>query len=533
MFMMKRRKYRIHNLLLSASAAIFLLATVHPGVISAENKATVYFFWGKGCPHCSKEETFLEHLRERYPQLEVKSFEVWFSPENARLFVEIAEAYGMKPQGVPVTFFGDFEPITGYRSDEITGKTIEDRIKYCIEHGCTDPREKLAKKPLTSETGRLSEEQRSLPSDLRERPSQLPDAIGNGKEKTLPSPGPAASERNGIRGKIPPRDNAPEFREITLQSPPEKSVPKAGKEGGGSSTAEEVAAKKQPSSIDRAERIITLPVFGEMDTTKITLPVLTLVLAGLDGFNPCAFFVLFMLLSILVYAKSRKRMLLIGGTFVFFSGFIYFLFMSAWLNIFLHIGELMVITTIAGIIAVIIAAINIKDFFLFEQGVSLVISEKAKPKLFERMRTLLKATSLPSMMVGTIVLAIVANAYELLCTVGFPMVFTRVLTLQNLPLLHYYVYLLAYNVIYVIPLTVIVLMFSITLGAKKLTEWQGRVLKLLSGLMMLFLGLVLLINPALLNNMLLSVGLLASALSVAIIIIFATKKFKRVPGNTR
>jgi hypothetical protein len=193
----------------------------------------------------------------------------------------------------------------------------------------------------------------------------------------------------------------------------------------------------------------------------------------------------------------------------------------------------MVITTIAGIIAVIIAAINIKDFFLFEQGVSLVIPEKAKPKLFERMRTLLKATSLPSMMVGTIVLAIVANAYELLCTVGFPMVFTRVLTLQNLPLLHYYVYLLAYNVIYVIPLTVIVLMFSITLGAKKLTEWQGRVLKLLSGLMMLFLGLVLLINPALLNNMLLSVGLLASALSVAIIIIFATKKFKRVPGNTR
>jgi hypothetical protein len=85
----------------------------------------------------------------------------------------------------------------------------------------------------------------------------------------------------------------------------------------------------------------------------------------------------------------------------------------------------------------------------------------------------------------------------------------------------------------VIPLGVIVLTFSITLGAKKLTEWQGRVLKLLSGLMMLFLGLVLLINPALLNNMLLSVGLLVSALSVAMIIIFTTKRIKRVPGNTK
>jgi hypothetical protein len=226
-------------------------------------------------------------------------------------------------------------------------------------------------------------------------------------------------------------------------------------------------------------------------------------------------------------------MLLIGGTFVFFSGLIYFLFMSAWLNIFLHIGELMVITTIAGVIAVIIAAINIKDFFLFEQGVSLVIPEKAKPRLFERMRTLLKATSLPSMMAGTIVLAIVSNAYELLCTVGFPMVFTRVLTLQNLPVFHYYFYLLIYNVIYVIPLAVIVLTFSITLGARKLTEWHGRVLKLISGLMMLFLGLVLLINPTLLNNMLLSIGLLASALSVAILIIVTTKKIKRVSEDTK
>jgi len=458
--------------------------------------------------------------------------EVWFSPENARLFVEIAEAYGMKPQGVPITFIGDFEPIIGYRSDEITGRIIEDRIKYCVEHGCKDPGEKLGKKPPTSETGRISEEQRLLPSDIGERPSHLPDATGSGKEKTLPSPEPTPSEGKGIRGKIPSRDSAPQLSETTLQSPPRKGIPEAGREGGRPSPSGEEAAKKQ-SSIDHAERIIVLPVFGEMDTRKMTLPVLTLVLAGLDGFNPCAFFVLFMLLSILVYAKSRKRMLLIGGTFVFFSGFIYFLFMSAWLNIFLHIGELMVITTIAGIIAVIIAAINIKDFFLFEQGVSLVIPDKAKPKLFERMRTLLKATSLPSMMVGTIVLAIVANAYELLCTIGFPMVFTRVLTLQNLPLLDYYLYLLTYNVIYVIPLAVIVLTFSITLGAKKLTEWQGRVLKLLSGLMMLFLGLVLLINPALLNNMLLSVGLLVSALSVAMIIIFTTKRIKRVPGNTK
>jgi hypothetical protein len=272
------------------------------------------------------------------------------------------------------------------------------------------------------------------------------------------------------------------------------------------------------------DEVVLLPLFGKIDTTKMALPVLTIMLAGLDGFNPCAFFVLFTLLGILVHAQSRQRMLIIGGTFVFFSGFIYFIFMAAWLNLFMHIGQLKIITVIAGIIALIIASINIKDFFFFKRGVSLAIPEKAKPKLFERMRNLLKATSLTSMFIGTIVLAVAANAYELLCTIGFPMVFTRVLTLHNLPTFAYYLYLILYNIIYVIPLAAIVLVFTITLGSRKLTEWQGQVLKLISGLMMLGLGLVLLINPALFNNPLIAAGLLGIALIISGILIFITKK---------
>jgi len=112
----------------------------------------------------------------------------------------------------------------------------------------------------------------------------------------------------------------------------------------------------------------------------------------------------------------------------------------------------------------------------------------------------------------------------LLCTVGFPMVFTRVLTLHDLPTFSYYSYLFFYNVVYVIPLAAIVLVFTITLGSRKLTEWQGQVLKLISGLMMLGLGLVLLINPALFNNPLVAAGLLVIALIISGILIFITKK---------
>lgn len=267
-----------------------------------------------------------------------------------------------------------------------------------------------------------------------------------------------------------------------------------------------------------------------MDTAKLSLPVITIVLAGMDSFNPCAFFVLFFLLSMLIYAKSRKRMLLIGGTFVFFSALIYFLFMSAWLNLFLFVGQLMVITTLAGVVALVVAAINIKDFFFFEKGFSLVIPESAKPGLFKRMRNLLKAESIPAMMVGTVVLAVAANTYELLCTAGFPMVFTRILTLNNLPTLDYYLYIAFYNLVYVIPLFLIVLMFVTTLGARKLSEWEGQVLKLVSGMMMLCLGSVLLIDPALLNNVVTGAGLLALSLVASGIIILISGKMGKAAG---
>lgn len=272
--------------------------------------------------------------------------------------------------------------------------------------------------------------------------------------------------------------------------------------------------------------VIKIPLFGTLDATVVSLPVLAVVLGFIDGFNPCAFFVLFFLLSMLVYAKSRKRMALIGGIFVFFSGLIYFVFMSAWLNFFLVTQSLVYITTIAGLIALVIALINIKDFFAFKKGVSLSISDNNRKSLIKKMRGLLKAESLPTMIVGTIVLAVSANLYELLCTAGFPMVFTKALTLQSLSMANYYLYLLLYCIVYVIPLLIIVLVFTVTLGSKKLSQEQGEVLKLLSGMMMLALGGMLVFKPALLNNIVASIVLIFGALCLTFVIVYIRKKIK-------
>jgi len=114
--------------------------------------------------------------------------------------------------------------------------------------------------------------------------------------------------------------------------------------------------------------------FGAMHYQDFSLPVFTLLIASLDAFNPCAFFILFFLLSLMVNQRSRLRMLVIGCTFVLCSGLMYFLFVSAWLNLFLITEQLVVITAIAGFIAIIFGSLNIKDYFYFKQGVSLSLS---------------------------------------------------------------------------------------------------------------------------------------------------------------
>lgn len=284
--------------------------------------------------------------------------------------------------------------------------------------------------------------------------------------------------------------------------------------------------REDPSLLDKEVGTISVPYFGKIDSANASLPVFTVVIAGLDAFNPCAFFVLLLLLSLIANVQSRRRMLLIGGVFVFFSGLVYFVFMAAWLNLFLVLGELKVVTLVAAAIAIGVSLINIKDYFWFKQGAALSIPESAKPGLYHRIRLLVNASSLSVLVFGTIALAVMANMYELLCTSGFPMVFTRVLTLKKLSPLDYYLYLALYNAVYVVPLALIVLAFYVTLGSRKLSEEEGRMLKLLSGLMMLGLGLLLWFAPEMLSNVFIAVGLLGGAALLSVIIITIQRKVK-------
>ncbi len=426
----------------------------------------LYFFWSLTCPHCREAHPFIEALPEELPWLVVHQYELTEQQENAYMYVDMAASLGQEAMYVPAFLFCE-TMITGYGSADTTGAEIKQQLIDC-------------------QAAAQAEAVAAAPPAQAEAVAAAPPAPAQEDEAAAVDPVASVSE------------------------------------GGAPAAADSAPAVE-------TEAMLAIPLIGEINAAGLSLPVMTAVIAGLDAFNPCAFFVLMFLLSLMVHARSRGRMLLIGGIFVLFSGLIYFVFMAAWLNVFLWIGELKLITTLAGIVAVVIALINIKDFYWYKQGVSLTIPESAKPGLYARMRNLVQAGSLGAMLVSTVLLAIAANSYELLCTAGFPMVYTRILTMEELPPLVYYAYLAAYNLIYIVPLLAIVVVFSIKFGSRRLSEHEGRVLKLVSGLMMLLLGVMLIAAPEALGQVGLSVGLLAGALVAALILVWIDKQRRPAP----
>lgn len=248
------------------------------------------------------------------------------------------------------------------------------------------------------------------------------------------------------------------------------------------------ASTPPPTKIDAGR-------WGTLTVTELGLPLFTLSIGLLDGFNPCAMWVLLFLLSLLVHLHDRRRMALIAGTFVLVSGAIYYTFMAAWLNVFLAVGLSDAVRMGLAVLALLIAAVNIKDFAAGPQGLSLSIPAAVKPGLYARMRQVVQARSLPLALLGAATLAVVVNFIELLCTAGLPAMYTAILAQQALGPAAHYGYLGLYILGYITDDSLMVGATVLALSSHKLSESAGRWLKLASGLVMLALGAVMLLRP--------------------------------------
>lgn len=240
---------------------------------------------------------------------------------------------------------------------------------------------------------------------------------------------------------------------------------------------------------------IATGMLGTLSVARLGLPLFTVAVGLLDGFNPCAMWVLLFLLSMLVHLKDRKRMALIAGTFLLVSGAVYYAFMAAWLNVFLLVGMSTALRMGLGGIALAIGALNVKEAIGRQRGFSLSIPDSAKPGIYARVRAVIHADTLMPSLAAVATLAVAVNFIELLCTAGFPAIYTAILTEQGLGPSAHYAYLGLYILAYMTDDALMVGIAVVALSSRKLTERGGRWLKLVGGTVMLLLGATMILRP--------------------------------------
>lgn len=190
---------------------------------------------------------------------------------------------------------------------------------------------------------------------------------------------------------------------------------------------------------------IVLPLIGEIVLEDYSLPALSVILGLVDGFNPCAMWVLVYLISLIATLRDRKRIWLIVGSFVLASGILYFLFMTAWLNAFLFIGYVKPVTTVIGLVALGGGILQIRQVIETKGAIVCeVTGEESRKKTMTRIQKIVSSPITLGTIAGIIALAFMVNSVEFVCSAAVPAVFTRVLSLASLTTFQYYSYILLY-----------------------------------------------------------------------------------------
>lgn len=441
-------------------AIIVSLTSFIPWSSAAENTVDVYFFYSKTCPHCIKQKPLMHAIDDRNETVEVHFFEV---SENPEIWTDFREKHKIELGAVPRTFVGE-KSFVGYSESE-------GELEY-----------------IPTYSGYIGYKNQII-SAIQQKvgtPLNLPD--------------------RALKNNIPRSLLFLPFAYLL--------------------TYPFLAKKLASEQIKRywlggLSATVLLSLFGFITLTpdavikefagRLPFPLFVFAIALSDGFNPCAFTVLIILLSLLTYTKSKKDMSLVGGTFIAASAAMYFIFIMLMVlvgSVFLETYGLWFVL-ILGMLLVVAGAINIKDYFFFKQSISLSLTEKQQVEISQKAGAIVKelrtsqnnTSKFLAALGGTILLAVFVNLIELGCTAILPAVYMTALVnycTENARLC-YVGWTAFYALIYILPLLGILLNFIYSFKSTRLTEQQGRKLKLFSGLLMLFFGLIMLFQPELLT----------------------------------
>lgn len=252
---------------------------------------------------------------------------------------------------------------------------------------------------------------------------------------------------------------------------------------------------------DQTDENVTVPVLGKINAKKVSLPILAVVLGFVDGFNPCAMWILIFLITMLFNMKDRKKMWILGLTFILTSGIVYLMFMLAWLNLATFISKIAFIRLLIAVIALVVGLINVYKYIdslkKKDEGCD-VVDKKDRKKIMEKIISITHEKKFIIALLGIMVLAASVNIIELMCSIGIPLLFTQILAMNNLSTFSYMIYMFIYIFFFLIDDIVIFIISMVTLKVTGLSTKYTKYSHLIGGIIMLIIGLLLIIKPELL-----------------------------------
>ena len=285
------------------------------------------------------------------------------------------------------------------------------------------------------------------------------------------------------------------------------------------------AAGEQPVARDPdARSTLDLGPFGSVDAAAQPLAAATVLIAFVDGFNPCSLWVLTVLLAMILHTQSRARIAAVGGTFLLVTATIYGLFIAGLFAVLAVAAHLRWIQVAVALLALSFAALSIKDYFAYKQGLSLSIPDRLKPRIYRGGRAVRRSDRrLPATLGITVLFAAGVALIELPCTAGFPVVWTSLVTEAGIVGTAFVSLLAVYLVVYLAVEVAIVLGALVTMRATRLQEAHGRTLKLVGGTVMAAIAVVLLTDPSIMERLTGSLAVIGAALGAAALVLLVDR----------
>ena len=376
-----------------------------PVSANSKKEITIYFFHGDGCPHCAEERKYLDKIVDKYSNINVVFYEVWYNKENASLMMKVKEKLDIDGNGIPFTMVGS-TPTTGF--SEVTKDRFDRIINYYLDN---------------------------------------------------------------------------EYVDVVDQIKNDKYIDKI-----------EDGFKKEENKTDK-DTIISVPLIGKVNLKDFSIPSAAILVGFVDGFNPCAMWVLLFLISMLLTMKDRKRMWILGLSFLFTSAFVYMLIMLFWYKLSINITTSIFIRNIIAIFAIGASIFNIRKFFTSKDSGCSVTNDKKRKSILEKIKKFTHEKNFILSICGVIGLAISVNIVELACSLGLPLVFTQLLAINNIDGFMAFIYTLIYILFFLIDDIVVFVIAMKTMKVTAISTKYNKYSHLIGGIIMFIIGILLLIKP--------------------------------------